>query len=79
MGKYTMSLVGKDRQAVTRSVNQGIDARLEGFTTSEFQDDGHRLHCLISDWDFTVLLRRLRRAPRGARGLKQSSSTSMRR
>ena len=56
---FNMVMVGQDRKNVAKAVNQGIDARLEGFTRSQFDDDGHRLHCQVDEAELPILVRRL--------------------
>jgi len=70
---YPMELVGADRDLMFEMVNQGIDAHLEAFTESQFDDrydpkdirfriSGPRLFCTIGPKDMPVLLRRLKEA-----------------
>ena len=54
-----MSFTGHDRKVITKVVEAGIDARLEGFLYSTFSDDGHRLSCEIAPDEMQILLRRL--------------------
>jgi len=56
---FNMSLVGAARASATQAVNQGIDARLEGFTKSSFHDNGRRLECKVHDDELQILIRRL--------------------
>jgi len=62
-GKYTMSMVGGDAEAVRNAVNQGIDAYLEAcFIPSkgdEYKQVGHRLDCIVSPSSMATLIRRL--------------------
>ena len=58
-GVYKISAVGGLKTAITAAVNQGIDAHLEGLTSSKFDQSASRLECRISAKDLPVLLRRL--------------------
>ena len=55
----TVPLGSADEEIFIAAVNQGIDARLEGFTKSKFTDDGRRCILSFHDSELTVLLRRL--------------------
>ena len=66
---YKMELTGKDRELVTKLVNQGIDSHLEALTSSNFNNRvvpikgsvvrRSFLDCRIPADDMLVLLRRL--------------------
>ncbi len=64
---YQAVLVGEGRSAAIKAVNQGIDAHLEGMTSSQFEDASDRfsakLKCSISPKDMLVFLRRLGEMP----------------
>ncbi len=48
-----------DHKLFEKVINQGIDAHLEGFTDSNFSDDGHRITCNFTEHEMQILLRRL--------------------
>jgi hypothetical protein len=65
---YPMQLVGRDREALTRVVNQGIDSHLEAVTGITFKQLDRKLgkaaiarylDCNISEDNMMVILRRL--------------------
>ena len=60
---FHMSLVGDDIESVVTVVNQGIDARLTGFTESSFEWNQTpyclRLECNIAISELEILIRRL--------------------
>jgi hypothetical protein len=56
---YSMSLVGDDARALEIVVNMGIDARLEAFTDSSFNSNGHRIDAKIDDSEMQIFLRRM--------------------
>lgn len=49
----------EDHKIFSNVINQGIDSRLEGFTKSEFSQDGNRIHCDFHEDEISILLRRL--------------------
>ena len=57
--EITVPIGGVDEELFILVVNQGIDARLEGFTKSKFTDNGRRVILNFHDSELTVLLRRL--------------------
>ena len=50
---------GDDFEVFKSVVNQGIDARLEAFTKSNFYQDGHRYNFDFADDELQILIRRL--------------------
>ena len=52
-------VISEDFTNVYNVVNQGIDARLTGFTQSNFELNGRRLQCEIHPLEMEILIRRL--------------------
>lgn len=57
--EITVPIGSADEALFILVVNQGIDARLEGFTQSKFTDNGRRVILNFHERELTVLLRRM--------------------
>lgn len=59
MFEITIPLGSTDLEIFIAVVNQGIDSRLEGFTRSEFTDNGTRAILNFDETELPILIRRL--------------------
>lgn len=57
--RCTFPAHSQECKAVTRAINQGIDSRLEGFTSSRYGWQGGRLVCEFAEGELSILVRRL--------------------
>jgi len=57
--KFSTPVFGLDTETIKLIVDQGIDARLEGFTKSSFVVNNDRLYCKVHPDEIQVLIRRL--------------------